>query len=176
MREKVEAILFVTSEPISASKVARILGERTEDVEAAIEELSREYSSRNSSIEIVKLGKKYLMRVKPEYSDLVSKFTEKEFERGLLRTLAIIAIKQPIKLSELAKIRGNRCYEHVKKLKEMEFISEEKRGRSTILKTTKNFAVYFGLKSSNPDEIKETLLGIVKKDKKLEEYFGRLEG
>ncbi len=173
MKEKIEAILFVSSDPISASKIARIIGVSVDDVEKTIQELSREYESRKSSIEIVKLGKRYLMRVKPQYSDVVRSFTEREFERGLLRTLAIIAIKQPIKLSELAKIRGNRCYEHVKKLKDMEFISEEKRGRSTILRTTRNFAIYFGLKSSDPSEIKETLLRIVKKDKKLEEYFGK---
>ena len=174
MREKIEAILFVSSEPISASKIARILGERTEDVETVIEEISKEYNSRDSSIEIVKLGKKYLMRVKPEYSDLVRTFTEKEFERGLLRTLAIIAIKQPIKLSELAKIRGNRCYEHVKKLKDIGFVSEEKRGRSTILRTTRNFAVYFGIKSSEPEEIKQVLQEMVMKDKRLGDYLEKL--
>ncbi|NOY11045.1 MAG: SMC-Scp complex subunit ScpB [Archaeoglobi archaeon] len=174
MKEKVEAILFVSSEPISATKIAKTIGASVKDVEETIEELSREYASRETSIEIVKLGKKYLMRVKPEYSEVVRAFTEKDMERGVLRTLAIIAVKQPIKLSDLARIRGNRCYEHVKKLKEMGFISEEKKGRATILRTTKNFAIYFGLKSSDPEEIKETLLRIVKKDRKLEEYFGRI--
>ncbi len=174
MKEKIEAILFVTSDPISASKIARILGVKAEDVEKTIDELSQEYSSRSSSIEIVKLGSKYLMRVKPEYSDVVRHFTEREFERGLLRTLAIIAIKQPIKLSDLAKIRGNRCYEHVKKLKDIGFVSEEKRGRSTILRTTRNFAVYFGIKSSEPEEIKQVLQEMVMKDKRLGDYLEKL--
>lgn len=174
MKEKVEAILFASSEPITATKIARIIDANPRDVEKAIEDLIEEYSSRETSIEIVRLGKKYLMRVKPEYSEIVKAFTEKDLERGVLRTLAIIAVKQPIKLSDLARIRGNRCYEHVKKLKEMGFISEEKKGRATILRTTRNFAVYFGLKSSDPEEIKETLLRIVKKDRKLEEYFGRI--
>ncbi len=174
MKEKVEAILFASSEPISASRIAKILGTGTKEVEDCIQELIEDYSARQTSIEIVRLGKKYLMRVKPEYGDVVRSFTEKDMERGVLRTLAIIAVRQPIKLSDLARIRGNRCYEHVKKLKEMRFISEEKKGRATILRTTRNFAVYFGLKSSDPEEIKETLLRIVKKDRKLEEYFGRI--
>ncbi len=174
MKERVEAILFASSEPITAAKIAKILGTSPKEVEQAIEELMEDYASRKTSIEIVRLGKKYLMRVKPEYSDIVKAFTEKDLERGVLRTLAVIAVKQPIKLSDLARIRGNRCYEHVKKLREMDFVSEEKRGRATILRTTKNFAVYFGLKSSDPEEIKETLLRIVKKDRKLEEYFERV--
>ncbi|MBE8538541.1 SMC-Scp complex subunit ScpB [Geoglobus acetivorans] len=174
MKDKIEAILFASSDPLSPSKIAKVIGSEAGEVEKAIEELIRDYSSRETSIEIVKLGKKYLMRVKPEYSEIIRNFTERDLEKGVLRTLAIIAIKQPVKLSELAKIRGNRCYEHVKKLREMGFITEEKKGRSTILRTTKNFAIYFGLKSSDPEEIKETLLRIVKKDRKLEEYFGRL--
>ena len=174
MKKEIEAILFASSESISVSRISRILGLKVEDVEMVLEELTREYSSRDSSIEIVNFGNRYLMRVKPEYSDIVRSLTEREFERGLLRTLAIIAIKQPVKLSELAKIRGNRCYEHVRKLKDMGFISEEKKGRSTILRTTKNFAVYFGLKSSEPEEIRETLMNIVKRDRKLEEYLGKI--
>ncbi len=176
MKKEIEAILFVSSEPISSSKIARILGIKVEDAEKILSELVQDYSSKDSSIEIVNFGNKYLMRVKPEYSEVVRSFTEREFEKGLLRTLAIIAIKQPIKLSDLAKIRGNRCYEHVKRLRSMGFISEEKKGRSTILRTTKNFAIYFGLKSSEPEEIKQTLMSIVKRDKKLEEYMDRFSG
>ena len=106
------------------------------------------------------------MRVKPKYSAYIRNLTEKELERGVLRTLAVIALNQPIKLSDLARMRGNRCYQHVKKLREMEFISAKKEGRSTILTTTKNFAKYFGLKFSSPDEIKKVLKEYIKNDKK----------
>lgn len=171
MKREIEAILFASSEPLSVSRIAKILEADSKEVEKSIEELVEEYGKRDSAIEIVKLGNKYLMRVKPEFAGVVRNLTEKHLEKGLLRTLAVIAIKQPVRLSEVAKIRGNRCYEHVKKLKEMGFIAEEKKGRATILTTTKEFAVYFGLKSSNPEEIKETLLKAIKKDRKLEEYF-----
>jgi len=122
-----------------------------------LEKLIEEYSSRDTAIEIIRIRDKYLMRVKPAYQKFVGRFVESELDRSCLRTLAIIAIKQPIELSKLAKIRGNRCYEHVKKLEELGFIKAEKKGRTKILTTTKDFAVYFGLNTDDPEEIKKLL-------------------
>jgi len=153
----VEAILFSATDPLSSISIARIAKTSVKEVESALQRLIEEYSSRDSAIEIVKLKDKYLMRVKPEYHKFVGRFVERDLDRGCLRTLAIIAVKQPIELSKLVKIRGNRCYEHVKRLEELGFIKAEKKGRTKILTTTKEFAVYFGLKTDKPEEIKEIL-------------------
>ncbi len=153
----VEAILFSATEPLSSISIARIAKTSIKEVESALQKLIEEYSSRDSAIEIVKIKDKYLMRVKPAYQKFVGKFVESELDKGCLRTLAIIAIKQPIELSKLAKIRGNRCYEHVKKLEEMGLIKAEKKGRTKVLTTTKDFAVYFGLNTDDPEEIKRLL-------------------
>ncbi len=158
LRRKIEAILFASSDPISAGEIAKILKIDKGEVVGLVRELIKEYRSRDTAIEIVELGDKYLMRVKPEFSDVVRPLTERDLEKGVLRTLAVIAVKQPIKLSDLAKIRGNKCYDHVKKLKDLGFIKAEKKGRATILTTTESFARYFGLKSSDPEEIKRVLL------------------
>ncbi len=171
MKEAIEAILFSSPEPISAEKIAKILGVERRLVEEEIEELAKEYRSRKTALEIIKLGKKYLMRVKPEYSKYVEEYLERDLPKGVLRTLAVIALKQPVKLSELAKIRGNKCYEHVRKLKELGFINVERKGKSTILTTTKLFAEYFGLKSSDPEEIRKILSKYAKRDAKLEDFM-----
>ncbi len=169
MKEIVEAILFSSSEALTPAKIAKLSGLRVEEVIQHLEELINEYENRDSALEIIKLGEKYLMRVKPRYAGYIRNLTERDLEKGVLRTLAIIALKQPIKLSDLARIRGNRCYQHVKKLKELEFINVKKEGRSTILTTTKNFAKYFGLKISNPNEIKRILKEYVRDEIKLKE-------
>lgn len=153
----VEAILFSATEPLSTLSIARIAKTSIKEVESALQKLIEDYSSRETAIEIVKIKDKYLMRVKPAYQRFVSKFVESELDKGCLRTLAVIAVKQPIELSRLAKIRGNRCYEHVKKLEELGFIKAEKKGRTKVLTTTKDFAVYFGLNTDDPEEIKRLL-------------------
>ncbi len=153
----VEAILFSATEPLSSISIARIAKTSVKEVESALERLIEEYSSRETAIEIVRIKDKYLMRVKPAYQRFVGRFVESELDKGCLRTLAVIAINQPIELSKLAKIRGNRCYEHVKRLEELGFVKAEKKGRTKILTTTKDFAVYFGLDTDDPEEIKKLL-------------------
>ncbi len=153
----VEAILFSATEPLSPLSIARIAKVNVREVENALKELIDEYSKRDTAIEIVKIGNRFLMRVKPAYQRFVGRFVESELDRGCLRTLAVIAIKQPIELSKLVKIRGNRCYEHVRRLEELGLVKAEKSGRTKILTTTKDFAVYFGLNTDDPEEIKRLL-------------------
>ncbi|MDI9645777.1 MAG: SMC-Scp complex subunit ScpB [Archaeoglobales archaeon] len=150
----VEAILFSSPDPVSISDLCRITKSSREEVEKAVSELSRSYSERESSIEIIKLGEGYLMRVKPDFYSYISSLSERGLDRGTIRTLAVIAAKQPITLSRLAKIRGNKCYEHVKKLKKLGLISSERKGRSTILKTTEAFLSYFGVDSSSLNDFR----------------------
>uniref|UniRef100_A0A7C3R9Z2 SMC-Scp complex subunit ScpB n=1 Tax=Archaeoglobus fulgidus TaxID=2234 RepID=A0A7C3R9Z2_ARCFL len=157
LKKIIEAILFSSSEPVEIKELRKITGKDSVEILNAIDELINDYESRDTSIEIIRVGEKYLMRVKPQYADYVEKYTAREFDRGTLRTLAVIALKQPVTLAKLAKIRGNKCYDHVKKLQERGFIRAEKKGRSTILTTTEEFASYFGLNSSEPEKIKEVL-------------------
>ncbi len=153
----IEAVLFSSPDPLSITKISKITKIDSGVVEEALKDLIEEYNTRDSSIEILELGKKYLMRVKPDYYPYIEKFAEKDMDRGTQRTLAVIALKQPILLSKLAKIRGNKCYGHVKNLEELGLVKSEKKGRSRVLTTTRYFAKYFGLKSSDPKEIREML-------------------
>ncbi|WP_457548889.1 SMC-Scp complex subunit ScpB [Archaeoglobus sp.] len=155
MKEEVEALLFSSPEPIDVREIAKILRARVEDVEKAVNELIKDYEGRSTALEIVKLGNKVLMRVKPKYQHLVS--GERDLDKSTLRTLAIIAANQPIELSKLAKMRGNRCYEHVKKLEELGLVKSERKGRTKVLTTTEAFVKYFGLNVSSVEEIKDVL-------------------
>jgi len=74
-------------------------------------------------------------------------------------------------MSDLARIRGNRCYEHVRKLEEMGFIKAEKSGKTKILTTTRKFAEYFGIKAGDPESVKEFLRRAAKRDAELEKYI-----
>jgi segregation and condensation protein B len=62
-----------------------------------------------------------------------------------LRTLTIIALKQPILKSTVIKLRGTGAYEHVKYLIDNGFINAIKKGRSHELTTTDKYADMFGL-------------------------------
>jgi segregation and condensation protein B len=62
-----------------------------------------------------------------------------------MKTLSFIAYRQPVTQSYLAKVRGNLVYSHVKQLQEVGLITEERLGRTKMLRTTQNFADYFNL-------------------------------
>ncbi len=162
IEKAVEAILFSAPSALKVSEIARMLKESEEVIEKAIEGVAKKYASIDSAIEIVKIGDRYLMRVKQDFAEIVERFTERDLDKGTTRTLAVIALKQPITLAKLAKIRGNKCYEHVKKLQELKLISAEKKGRSTILTTTPAFASYFGFEGKSVEEIKEELKKLLK--------------
>ena len=64
-----------------------------------------------------------------------------------MKTLTVIALKEPIRQTELKELRSN-AYEHIQELIEKGLISrtKDKNGRSFNLKTTPKFAEYFKLK------------------------------
>src|SRR5260370_25277570 len=64
---------------------------------------------------------------------------------GPLRTLSLIALRQPISQSHVVRVRGKLAYGHVKQLKEMDLISYDKLGRTRVLRNTITFADYFNL-------------------------------
>jgi segregation and condensation protein B len=85
------------------------------------------------------------MKVRDEFLAQVrrlSNFTD--ISDGETKTLAVIAFYQPIKQSEIVKIRGNRAYEQVKNLIGAGLIVAEPKGVTKLLSTTERFADYFG--------------------------------
>lgn len=89
----------------------------------------------------------YILQVKEEYSDIVEKICPIDLKPAVLRTLLVIALKEPIRQTELVKLRSA-AYEHVAELVEKGLVSKhkDKNGRSINIKTTPKFAEYFKLK------------------------------
>ena len=84
-----------------------------------------------------------------------------ELNKPTQETLALIAYKQPVMQSIIVKMRGNRAYEHIKDLEQLEFIMSEKSGRTRLLKATQKFYDYFDIVH---DELKEKFKNIELKD------------
>lgn len=146
-KEKIiEAALFMSPKPISLDELKNIcLAESRIQTKALIEELIHFYKNRKTALEIVELPIGYQMRVKEEYEDEVSHLaTDSMFNKGVMKTLALIAYKQPIEQSLVVKYRNNKAYDHLKVLFENGFIKKEPKGRTYILSTTTKFIEYFG--------------------------------
>jgi len=100
----------------------------------------------STALVIAQIGDRYQMQIKPEYTERVSKFAKGgAIAERYLRTLTVIALKQPILKSVVIKLRGSGAYEHVKYLIDNGFVEAIKKGRSHELTTTDKYADMFGL-------------------------------
>lgn len=154
----IEAALFAAGKALSLKDLAQLSGLSSDEVRALAEELINDYSQRKSGIEIRGFEDKYGMQVRASLAREVISLAPREINAPLIRTLAIIAYKQPLKQSELAQIRGNKSYSHVKELEQMGLIAAKRTGRTRVLTTTKGFAEYFGLGSDTPEFVRGVVL------------------
>ena len=162
LKSKIEAVLFVTAKAMQVSEIAEILKEDELLVEDALLELIMDYSARDGALEIDD-EQGYILQVKEEHKDIVEKLCPVELKPSVLKTLTIIALKEPIRQAYLKELRGATAYEHIQELLQKGLISrtKDKNGRSYNLKTTPKFAEYFKLKGDT-----KTLAKILELDKK----------
>ena len=146
LKSKIEAVLFVTAKAMQPEEIAEILNANTDEVEAALLDLVFDYSSRDGALEIDDEDG-YIIQVKAEHLDIVEKLCPVDLKPAVVKTLTVIALKEPIRQAELKEIRSN-AYEHIQELLEHGLISrtKDKNGRSFNLRTTPKFAEYFKLK------------------------------
>lgn len=149
----IEAALYVTGRPIDIHTLGSVVGFRSEDKIRELARLVKEkYGNDGTCLEILELSDgRFVMQLKPQYVKHVKKLASRQLlTAGPMKTLSFIAYRQPIPQSYLAKVRGSLAYSHVKQLREMGLISEEKLGRTKVLRSTPNFADYFNLSHDLP--------------------------
>lgn len=147
LKSKIEAVLFTTAKALKVKEIADILGSEPAVVEEALLELIMDYASRDGALEIDDEDG-YILQVKTEHMDIVEKLCPVELKPAVLKTLTVIALKEPIRQSYLKELRGSTAYDHIPELIEKGLISrtKDKNGRSYNIKTTAKFAEYFKLK------------------------------
>ncbi len=147
LKNRIEAVLFVTGKAVTVEEIAEVIKEDPLEIEGALLDLIMDYSTRESALEIDDENG-YIIQVREDYKDIVEKLVPVELKTTVLRTLTIIAIKEPIRQSRLKELRGAVAYDHIPELLEKGLISrkKDKNGRSFILKTTPKFAEYFKMK------------------------------
>ena len=146
LKSKIEAILFITSKAMQPIEIAELLGIEEETAQEALLDLMFDYASREGALEIDDEDG-YIIQVKAEHMDIVEKLCPVELTPAVIKTLTVIALKEPIRQSYLKEIRPS-AYEHIAELLEQGLISrsKDKNGRSFNIRTTKKFQEYFKLK------------------------------
>lgn len=147
LKSRIEAVLFVTAKAVEIKEISEILEADELEVENAMLDLIMDYAARDGALEIDDENG-YILQVKTEHMDIVEKLCPVELSAPVLKTLTVIALKEPIRQSLLKEMRGSTAYEHVHELVKKGLIARnrDKNGRSFNIKTTPKFAEYFKLK------------------------------
>lgn len=141
-KAKVEALLFATN-GLTVEEISKRTGLKKKEIEKILEELEMEYLDESKGVHVINEGDVWKMSVKPEHTPNIKDLLPPEIPKGVIKTLAIIAAKKPIKQSTVVKIRGNKAYGHIKKLEKLGFITSEKHGTTQMLDLTEKFFDYF---------------------------------
>ncbi len=148
----VEALLFVTPEPLAPQRLAEVLGcDRKEAVRLA-RALGDRYDEQGSAVAVEEVAGGYQIRTRTDLAPWVRKLLAtrpSKLSRAALETLAIVAYRQPVTRGDVEKIRGVDSSGVFQSLMDRKLVKIMGRmdvpGRPIIYGTTRNFLELFGL-------------------------------
>ena len=155
LRAILEAVVYVTDEPLTAQQIAAALEQPIDRIKWLLDELVTEYARSERGLSLREVAGGYKMSTKAEYHEAVRAFVKKltpplKLSLPALETLAVVAYKQPVTAPEIMEIRGVQGAGVLKTLLDRKLITESGRknivGRPILYRTTKEFLVQFGLK------------------------------
>lgn len=155
LKAVVEAVIYVTDEPLSADQIATALQQPAANVGRILAELAAEFAKPEHGLTIREVAGGYKMSTKPEHHEAIRAFVKNlkpplKLSLPALETLALIAYKQPITAPEIMEVRGVQGAGVLKTLLDRKLIATAGRkqvvGKPILYKTTKEFLVQFGLK------------------------------
>src|SRR5205085_11141992 len=158
LKAVIEAVIYVTDEPLSPEQIASAVGRSLGEVKEILKQLTAEYAAPDRGLSVRELAGGYKMSTKPEHHEAIRLFVKRlqpplKLSLPALETLAVIAYKQPITAPEIMDIRGVQGAGVLKTLLDRKLIAESGRkdvvGKPILYKTTKEFLVQFGLKDLN---------------------------
>lgn len=158
LRAVIEAIVYITDEPLSSTQIASALQQPQEIVEKVLEELAAEYAKPAHGLTIREIAGGYKMATKPEFHEHIRAFVKSlkppmKLSLAALETLSVIAYKQPITAPEIMEIRGVQGAGVLKTLIDRKLIAPAGRkkviGNPIVYKTTRDFLIQFGLNDLN---------------------------
>lgn len=154
MESVVEAILFASDDPLTASKLINVVeAGSAKQIRKHIESLNDKYEQCNCAFRIEQIAGGYQMMTLPQYNHWLRKLlkvrTDSKLSQAALETLAIVSYKQPIIRADVEAIRGVASGEVLRNLMYKGLVKivgrAEVLGRPMLYGTTKKFLDVFGL-------------------------------
>lgn len=151
----IEAMLFVTDEPVGVIELADMLEVDPKLVEQALVDLREKLEREQRGIQLREVAGGWRLYTHPAYHDLVEKYVlswdTRKLSQAAMETLAIVAYLQPCTRAGVASVRGVNSDSSINSLVEKGLIREAGQadvpGNPTLYATTRGFLEKFGLRS-----------------------------
>lgn len=151
-----EALLLVSSDPVSASALAQALGIAPGEAASLLAELKVEYEEANRGFQLREVAGGWRLFTHPAYHDQVEAFVlswdTQKLSQAALETLAVIAYHQPVTRETVKGIRGVNSDGVISSLVDKGLVREmgrdPQRGQAILYGTTSAFLEKFGLRST----------------------------
>jgi len=153
MRGVLEALLFVSDEPLAASRVARLLELDESEIDAALRGLAEEYRRDERGFQLREVAGGWRMYTHPAHhpviEQLVLSWDTRRLSQAALEALAVIAYHQPVTRQGVNAVRGVNSEAVMASLQEKGLVREVGRdraqGNAVLYGTTRTFLEKFGL-------------------------------
>lgn len=153
LRGVLEALLFVSDEPLSASRVAKLLEVGEADVTETLKSLAEEYAVSERGFQLREVAGGWRMYTHPAHhpviEQLVLSWDTRRLSQAALEALAVVAYHQPVTRQGVNAVRGVNSEAVIASLMEKGLIREAGRdrnqGNAVLYATTRTFLEKFGL-------------------------------
>lgn len=150
-----EALLFVTDEPVGIIELADMLEVEPAEVEHTLVDLRAHFEEEERGVQLREVAGGWRLYTHPAYHQLVEKYVlswdTRKLSQAAMETLAIVAYSQPITRAGIASVRGVNSDSSLNSLVEKGLVREagmaDAPGNPMLYATTRAFLEKFGLRS-----------------------------
>lgn len=153
LERTLEALLFLSAEPVEATALAQATGAELHEVVTALERLREHYEFERRGLVLRELAGGWALSSHPDAEPaarrLLARPRTPPLTAAQAETLAVVAYLQPVSRPEVARIRGVNAESAVATLLERGMLQESGRSQfgAVLYRTTELFLRLFGLRS-----------------------------
>lgn len=150
----VEALLFVSDEPVTVSRLATVLGVSVGEAERELKALAESYAAEERGFQLREVAGGWRLYTHPAYHEQIEEYVlswdTRRLSQAALEALAVIAYHQPVTRAGVNAVRGVNSEAVISSLIEKGLVRETGRdrnaGNAILYGTTRTFLERFGLK------------------------------
>lgn len=155
VKAALEALLLVSTDPVPATDLAKVLGVTPGEAVEALSDLSAEYEDAGRGFQLRQVAGGWRLYTHPAYHEQVEAYVlswdTRKLSQAALETLAVIAYHQPVTREGVKAVRGVNSEGVVASLVDKGLVRELGRSKDAngaiLYGTTTTFLEHFGLRS-----------------------------